>query len=380
MIAVVGLSALLPAAAFALQSRTYDVSSGALGMEWKTSGGISAEKTPAGLILRTGSVTGTVLTDAVPSFFPEAATVVLSAESPGTMYFTWSRAADPAHLFTVTIPFGTADEIPLSFSLRRNRAWKSDLLSFGITLPPNTAVMIHGIDFLRWSYAERLAFMAKSFFVFDEYRPYSINFVWGPLFAMNAIEAGNLYQALPPQQLYAMVPLNLLLVTGLILITAWHLRKSPVGAKKRRIVTQGMVFILIFWIAMDLRMGSEFLSWVIHDHQSYISAPAATREFRDRGRFYDFGTYASGLVSDRDTYVFLAQQQWPYLGNMRYLTYPAIPGFDIEQDDTWVIYDRPDIGVNAGGQIAIDGEPLTPPGRILGRFDETSFVFRISAP
>jgi hypothetical protein len=380
MIAVVGLSALLPAAAFALQSRTYDVSSGALGMEWKTSGRISAEKTPAGLVLSTGSETGTVLTDAVPSFFPEAATVVLSADSPGTMYFTWNRKENPARLHTVILPYGTGNEVPLSFSLRRNQAWHDDLLSFGITLPPNTAVMIHGIDFLRWSYAERMAFMAKSFFVFDDYRPYSINFVWGPLLAMNPIEAGNLYQALPPQQLYAMELVNLLLVLGLVLIAAWHLWKSPHGTKKRRIVVQGMTLILMLWIAMDLRMGSEFLAWVIHDHETYIGAPSSTREFRDRGRFYDFGTYASGLVSDRDTYVFLAQQQWPYLGNMRYLTYPAIPGFDIEQDDTWVIYDRPDIAVNAGGQIAIDGEPLTPPGRILGRFDETSFVFRISAP
>jgi hypothetical protein len=239
-------------------------------------------------------------------------------------------------------------------------------------------VTLHAVDFLRWSLLEQMAQATTSFFVFDEYRPYSINFVWGPLLAMNQLEAESLYQTLPPRQLYAMVPLNLILALGLLLITVWHFKKSPAGSRKRRIVRHGIVLVLALWILMDLRMGSEFLSWVKHDHTTYISAPAGVREFRERGRFYDFGAYAKNLVSDRTTYVFLAQQQWPYLGNMRYITYPSIPGFDIENDDTWVIYDRPDMNVNAAGQITIDGEPVTPAGQILGRFDATSFVFRIT--
>ena len=143
------------------------------------------------------------------------------------------------------------------------------------------------------------------------------------------------------------------------------------------------ILVLAVWILLDLRMGSEFLSWVAHDNRTYISVPAGSRTFRDRERFYDFADFAAPFVFDRSSYLFFTDREWPYLGNMRYRTYPAIPGNAIDKDDTWVIFHRPDLGVDNAGRITMNGEPVTAPGKILGRFDDSSFVFRLplqSAP
>ena len=67
---------------------------------------------------------------------------------------------------------------------------------------------------------------------------------------------------------------------------------------------------------------------------------------------------------------------WPYLGNMRYLTDPDMAGIDYDNDDTWVIYGRPDVTVGTSNNLVMDNEIISEPGRILVRFDDSSFVFR----
>jgi hypothetical protein len=125
-------------------------------------------------------------------------------------------------------------------------------------------------------------------------------------------------------------------------------------------------------------MGTEFLSWVSHDVTSYTMKSSDDRTFRDRDKFYDFADFVKPLVTDRTDYIFLATYPWPYLGNMRYLTYPALPGISFERDDTWVIYMRPDIRISQDMYLLADGVKVAGPGTVLGVFDETSFVYRTS--
>lgn len=235
------------------------------------------------------------------------------------------------------------------------------------------------MDVMRWSLTEKLSEAARSFFIFDEYRPYSINFLWGPMLALNPTERHAVFQDLPPQQIYAMYILNIgLLITLGIIILIVSVRRTP---DRKRVTAKAFGFVVLtVWILMDLRMGSEFLTWVNHDRTRYISATREERSFRDRGQFYDFAEAVKPFVSDRTSYVFFAQQAWPYLGNMRYLTYPSIPGINVEEDDTWVIYDRPDLKVSAEGQITVSGDPVSKTGRILFDYGEGSFVFRTLAP
>lgn len=214
----------------------------------------------------------------------------------------------------------------------------------------------------------------RSFWTLEKQRPYSINFLWGPQIGFTEAQRLTLYSALPPPYYSGTLALNIAIAVILLAI----LVLSIVQKVSRRILMRRVFTVLLAtWIFFDIRMGSEFLSWVYRDYQTYISAPAGEKIFRDRKTFYDFAAYSKQFLTNRPSYVFFAQRPWPYLGNMRYLSYPAIPGFDTANDDTWVIYDRPDISVSADRRIVIDEKPVTPVGTVLGRFDESSFIFRI---
>ena len=137
-------------------------------------------------------------------------------------------------------------------------------------------------------------------------------------------------------------------------------------------------FLLLsaMWLLFDIRMSTQYLSWVIHDYQTYSGQSEETRTFRDRKRFYDFAEAAAMTVNDRERYIFYAQHDWPFLGNVRYITYPVLPTGIPRKDDTWVIYDRPDVSVNEDGSLEYDGQVLSSPGKVLLQFDEVSFIFR----
>ncbi len=215
----------------------------------------------------------------------------------------------------------------------------------------------------------------RSFWTFEPERPYSINFLWGPQIGFTEAERGKLYAALRPPYHSGTFALNIATTGALLLMIGIGIMQR---ASRQTIFVRWSIFVLCAWVFFDLRMGSEFLSWVIHDHQTYITATAGERTFRDRKQFYDFAEFTKPYVTDRASYIFFAKQPWPYLGNMRYLTYPSIPGIDYAHDDTWVIYDRPDIMMDADGRLSTEGIALTEPGTIAGRFDESSFVFRLT--
>lgn len=215
----------------------------------------------------------------------------------------------------------------------------------------------------------------RSFWTFDEARPYSINFLWGPQIGFTEAARGKLYSALPPPYHSGTFALYVAIIGVLLVIIGISIMRT---ASRRTLFVRCGIFLLCTWVFFDVRMGSEFLSWVIHDHQTYITTQAGERTFRDRKQFYDFAEFAKPYVTDRTSYIFFARQPWPYLGNMRYLTYPSIPGIDYKNDDTWVIYDRPDMIVDTDGRLSTEGVVLTEPGVILGRFDASSFVFRLT--
>lgn len=215
----------------------------------------------------------------------------------------------------------------------------------------------------------------RSFWTFDEARPYSINFVWGPQISLHPEDLSRLYATLPPPYYSGTFALNILIAVTLLLIIGIGIT----GKTSRKTIVSGCsILFLCTWAFIDLRMGSEFLSWVMTDHQTYITANPEQRTFRDRKQFYDFAEFTKPYLTDRASYVFFARQPWPYLGNMRYLTYPSIPGIDYAHDDTWVIYDRPDVILDAEGRLSTEGIAITEPGMIVGRFDESSFVFRLT--
>ena len=360
---------------FATTIQTFDFGAGAVNATWEGKGSIKMQQMPNGILLQTTG-TGLFVTDNQLTISPDFGSVTVSAQEPTDAYFVWIYDSDQNQTnydIPISVPAGA--NIVTQFQISGAQNWYAANKKLGIVLKPNSTILLHQIRFDALNPAERLLETIKSFWTFDRYRTYSINFLWGPQVASNPLARQSLFSVLPPPTTSWTYVINIGLLI-LIVLLILRARFSQSDETKRKALLIGCVLVAAVWIVFDLREGSEFLSYVSADHTSYIAASDATRTFRDRDRFYDFAAFAAPYVFDRESYIFFAEQQWPYLGNMRYLTYPAIPGIDFDHDDTWVIYHRSDVGLNEANQLTIEGEPVSQPGKILGRFDESSFVFR----
>lgn len=377
----VTVSLLAPLSASAMQTQTFEFADGKINASWAGLGPIQVQKAPQGIVLSTGAGTGEFLTTATLTGTAEAGTLRMSAQSDQDFYVGWIFSDDPRqNIYTIPLTAPRGDDERVSFRLRAEELWQPARVGkFGLILPPNTVVMLHSIELHRWNVLEHVWSRVVSFWKFDEYRPYSINFVWGPQLAGNSVETEAMYRYLPPQTLSATIAAYVALIVLIALLYAYaHVFRHP-EEKRAWVLRRALLAMAVLWLLFDARMGGEFLSWVAHDQATYIGKPQGERTLRERESFYDFAEYATQFLGDRTSYIFFADHEWPYLGNMRYVTYPAIPGITIDTDDTWVIYNRPDLTVT-DGRITIDGEPVSAPGTLLGRFDEKSFVFRTSAP
>lgn len=373
------VAALVPASAFAMRTQTFEFASGKINASWAGMGPLEIQKVEDGILLSTGNGTGFFLT--TTAFFPEGGTVVGTTKNGLRLSFAWTLENEmlrQAFDVPLVIPKGTRRTG--SFSMREAEDWKGADRKMGLMLPPNSSILLHRIELTEWNMFEQWIAAEKSFWVFDEYRPYSINFLWGPQIGWNPVERTQLYDFLPPIYTSGTLLSYQELLAAMIIIGIWAYARIPKSERKEKFLRIAGALLLLFWVIFDVRMGGEFLSWVIRDQKTYIGANIETRTFRDRDRFYDFAEFAAEKIKDRESYIFFAEQPWPYLGNMRYITYPAIPGIDIEHDDTWAIYHRPDISVGADGKLVNEGQAISAPGTIIGRFDASSFIFRTNVP
>ncbi len=369
------ISLLLPVSAFAMRTQSFEFGAGAVNATWEGKGPISMQQRADGILLRSTG-TGLFITDDELAISPQLGSLTITAEKSSSAYLFWVYDDDTNSVnYTLPIFLPKGERVVTSFSLSEVENWHAYRKKIGILLTPNTSVLLHRIDFNTLNPFERMLERIRSFWTFDQYRPYSINFLWGPQIADNPVLRSTMFRDLPAKSVSGTFTANILLA-AIVLVIAFSMRGSTRTEGKRKALLATMWILLVSWIFFDVRMGMEFLTYVGSDIASYSSKPESTRVFRDRDRFYDFAAFANSSVADRDSYIFFAEQQWPYLGNMRYLTYPAIPGIDFASDDTWVIYRRSDVGVDPEGRLTIEGQIVSEPGRIIGRFDSTSFIFR----
>lgn len=368
------LSLMAPASVIAMQSHRFEFGEELINANWTGKGQLSMQKGKDGILLQTGNGTGMLTTTVGADIRPQSGVIIAASGVPSRFYFSWTTLNEPQNR-SFTLPFGltTGAAENQDFSLEGN--WQTGSHEIAIILPPHTAIVLMNIELRDQNIFEQVLEPLRSFWVFDTYRPYSINFVWGPQIGWNTAERQHLFDVVPPVSLSGTLAMNVML---LVLMAAMYCIGVWRKTQKKQTLKRIGILLLFVWILFDARMGSEFLSWVWTDHTTYISAEHGQRQFRDRDAFYDFADFAAPFVIDRESYVFFAEYPWPYLGNMRYLTYPSIPGIDYLNDDTWVIYRRSDMGVDELGQMTVDGEAVSPQGKILGRFDDTSFIFRVS--
>ncbi|MEK7137277.1 MAG: hypothetical protein AAB853_03255, partial [Patescibacteria group bacterium] len=240
-------------------------------------------------------------------------------------------------------------------------------------------VTFGGVRFLEYSFFEKVQGMLRSFFLTEGIRPHSVNIMLGPVLVPDLLPIELLRESM-----VLSTSVNAYLLVGLALYGLGLLFRANFRARYRNVpwtalradaLRRFFLALLAVWILYDLRMGTELLVAIRNDIVSFALAPTGFRTFRDRGTFYEFTQFIRPLVADRERYEVFLPSDWPYFGNLRYETFPALPNAGDPVSDTWVIYKRPDIVV-FDNRLTIEGITVSKPGSIMGRFSEDSFVFR----
>ena len=371
------VACLLPWSASAATITEWDFSDGVFHEGWEAGGNPSFERRPDGLLITT--LAQTLFGRSIQLTHPiEVIAIDYMGYDPIEGWVYWHRPGDPQDdllraplLFSPTEGIGT-----VSVDMTKFHKWKRNADFVGIGLPEGSQILLQRIRLMSWSPGEKLIEGLKSFWTFDVRRPSSVNFLWGPHIVWNPLAREVMFRVSAP----AAESVNRYFYFVMVLGIAWTLfkiRKHPVSKKKT--LTALLTLMAVLWVFYDVRMGSEFFGYLQRDYRKYWSRPVGERTFRERSYFNDFAAAIAPMVQDREEYIFVATHRWPFLGLIRYYTYPSIPTQPFQEGthiDTWVVYDRPDIIVNKQGELESEGTVLSSPGAVLHEFSEGTFIFR----
>ena len=366
----------IPFTVHAASKTTWSFLGGQIGPEWRITGQAKTTAEIGGLriapqedvkVFREAQFLHAVDSVEITYLSPQDAQAVL----------LWHRPGDPAE-DVVQLPFLFSSTMVAS-TIKIDTGWYDEWSlhpdMVGLMLPKGADIQLLQLSFTGWNLWDKVVGFVRSYWTFDRFSPYSVNFLWGPIFTVSPIARESLFAELPPHGTYANTVWYLLLLVMIAGCTAWGWKSH----NRRNVILCVAGFLGALWIVLDLRMGMEAISYARADLTEYWMQPDAEKKFRERGDFPAFLSAVRPLLTDRGRYVFLTQFEYPLLGLMRYHTYPSEPVAPekiTEGVDTWVIYDRPEIAMNAEGQLTSEGKPISLPGEMLLAFRPGVFVFR----
>lgn len=250
--------------------------------------------------------------------------------------------------------------------------WDSRSDRIGFVVNAGSQLILQKIEFTGPGLIDRITYPTQTFFHFDRVRPYSVNFLWGPLMTYSQQQMDSLFSRMPPNGESWNKVFYPILFFGFIITVLWN------RFMRTSVTWIFLVLLAVLWVIYDLRMGAEFLSYATLDLKTWWKQPIELQDFRDRGSFNAFAKTAAPFIEGKDRYVLIASSGWPFTGSMKYLTYPAKPiSFedDTEGIDTWIVYNRNDITLDAKRRLSLNGEPISPPGGVILDFEPGGFVF-----
>ncbi len=371
----------LPVIASAEQQTVLHLGDQAEQVQWQTVGLPPVTPLENGIYIAT-TKTGTLARPLTLPYGIDAVTVSYTSPRGASLSFIWRSTDSPAGKYLqipITLqPSTTATSIVVDMSAVGG--WDPHAAAIGFQLPPNTEIIFHDVELNGWSVRESFIEAIKCFWTFDRLKAHSINFFWGPLLCSTPVLRENLYRNQPPIAHSAMRVVYALLAisTGIIAFMAWCKRD---GSALKRIFVRSAVLFLLFWIVLDIRMGSELIAAWRYDVRSYLQQSIGKRTFRTMGFLPDFALATQGILSDQPRYVFITPTTDTFVNFMRYQTYPSLPVKPEEGSDAavWLVYGRPDLTIGSDGRIMEDGKPLSPPGALVHQFAEGIFVFRVTS-
>lgn len=360
------------------------------GTSWRYSGIEQPEKTPDGLHIRASAQNGSLLSDLLLNHPAEVVSVTFASPAERAVQLVWHRRNDPQEMLTqlgFVIPKGVArNDINVDFY----RQWDRRADSIGFIFPKGTDVLLQEIRFAHWTLGEKAAEIWKSFWRFDDYSPFSINFLWGPLITFNPVGTSELFTTMPPMGRSGMwVFYAAASAAGLVILADWFWNKVRPSERRHdlppqtggRRVGRLALFLMFYgalWVIFDIRMGAEMLSYVKDDYETYLSMPHGQRTLRTYLNFNDvMEVTAPWLDGVRE--LALLRGTTPIAAMTRYFALPAVteePAGPRPDLPVWLVYHRDNAALDGEGRLTVDGVPWTSPGQIVQWFDARSFLFR----
>lgn len=352
--------------------------------QWRTLGLTTAESTQYGLRIATDA-DGYLMREV--AFDPDTDTVHLWAASPrpADALLLWHLRGDPDDKI-IRLPFTfPASETAQMITLQPDRydEWRpGDIDQFGFAVPAGTELTVARIETEGRGPLERLAEGVRSALTPDEFRLYSINFLWGPLVVTTPLARQQLYAQMPPFGWSALRLVYALLAFAAIPFLVAVAMRWDKRSRLRACAVFGVAFCAL-WILFDVRMGGEIASYAAADWKQYVSQPPQTQQLRSHGSLYGVLFAAMPLLQEDERFAAFFDVQQPFEGVIRYYAYPSIPlwpGEDLSGVRTFFVFDRPGFGVDAEGRLHdASGTVLSAPGKILLQFAPHTFVFRAGA-
>ncbi len=259
--------------------------------------------------------------------------------------------------------------------VNRYPQWDWQTAQLAIAFPAGSDVTIEELQFRHWPFYERLGEAWMSFWTFDTFRPFSINFLWGPLVATNTPERVALYETLPPFAWSATRYMYGLLGAAVVLgiLVGWMRGSKAQGVAVFALVLAGL------WLVFDLRMSSEIVSYAADDIQRYVAPPAAQKELRNFGNVYAHIERFIPAIKKEEKFVMMSPIREVYFPISRYLAYPSVIIADPKEATgatLWMILDRTDIWVDTGSMLRMGNDvTLAGPGTIIDKIDASNFLF-----
>lgn len=367
---------LLPATALAATTQEWVFSGKVNTQGWQNQGLDRAAGTLQGVEIRS-SIDGQFRIDIQPGAY-QALTIGYQSLRNQETIFLWEDAIKPgeAHGVPVRLP---ASPLPteVQVDLQTVDTWNPNTSRIGLQFGAGADVILTHVTLHRWNAAEKLWYGFISLWNFDYARAYTINFLWGPILAWNPIAMQETFFNIPPQgRSWNWVFYGVLAV---VLVLSMYLSHGESASLKRTWMKRFFLVFAFCFVLYDIRMTLELGSYLQYDYDTFHSKDFADQQFRDRGFFIQFADAIGPVVAEEQEYVFLPFQGYPYMGELRYLTYPSIPVTpEGKAADTtlWVIFNRPEIQLNEAGALVANGEVLSPPGTVTHEFAPGTFLFR----
>lgn len=157
------------------------------------------------------------------------------------------------------------------------------------------------IDYWKLFFSEKIKLWWNDFWIFDTFKPYTINLLKWPILFWKSAN-------------------NFLFYLALFFGIIWYIVYKN---KKKTFFSSIIMFLFIAYFLIDIRMWTEIMRYYNNDIQQYVLKPNGQKEYRDRWLFYSFVDYSQSIIgSGQKNIAFFSDISWPFAWSMQYFLYP----------------------------------------------------------